>query len=622
MEIQPQWITEIIKGFFSLIPLFKDPAIKQDRNKIEAKIAEHLTEVSRWSEKVQFFGMSFGEPLDSSTIALTIDTVPRKFKGTKASSETISEESLLSKNENFVLLGDPGSGKTTTIMRLARSLLMASPKSTDDQWQYPIIIRLRDIENDTPISAVIADSLGISYDIVKTEKEITVFQFDKKAGREVAQIKTIAVYKRQVGSLDLDIFISKFLDRTKALVFLDGLDETPSEFREAIEESIESLSLKLEQSRIILSCRSGDFTRHIQSFNTIEICPLNENQIKKITSKWLIDNEDFLERLKLLPFQDLTTRPLFLCQLIVFYRNTGNLPEQPASVYRKIIRLSLEDWDNQRRVKRRSKYANFDPEQKIEFLSALSYRLTYQIKVKRFSHDQLQRAYRSICKSFSLPLNQMTQVAREIESHTGLVLESGQDHFEFSHLSLQEYLCAYYLVREPFAKHLNKYLQEYPPPIAVSVALSANPSNWFAALILRKSELFVLNYGSISSLLSRLILERPIFTSSVYLGIAILQLIFYFNDTLNSYLAELLTNTEVRNALKKAFRIYSISISKSQSASDRILFSLNKEIDNDFDLSIPRRGSIEPDLFDWLLKSSRTKVKADEKRGYSILTIK
>ena len=45
------------------------------------------------------------------------------------------------------------------------------------------------------------------------------------------------------------------------------------------------------------------------------------------------------------------------------------------------------------------------------------------------------------------------------------------------------------------------------------------------------------------------------------------------------------------------------------------------EIDNDYGLSIPTGGSVRSDLFDWLLKSSRIKVKADKKRGYSILNI-
>ena len=39
----------------------------------------------------------------------------------------------------------------------------------------------------------------------------------------------------------------------------------------------------------------------------------------------------------------------FLCQLIVFYRNTGYLPEQPSAVYQKITLLMLEDWDQKRR---------------------------------------------------------------------------------------------------------------------------------------------------------------------------------------------------------------------------------------------------------------------------------
>ena len=43
----------------------------------------------------------------------------------------------------------------------------------------------------------------------------------------------------------------------------------------------------------------------------------------------------------------------------------------------------------------------------------------------------------------------IASVIAELESHTGLFIQSGFDQFEFAHKSLQEFLTAEYLVKLP-----------------------------------------------------------------------------------------------------------------------------------------------------------------------------
>lgn len=523
----------------------------------ESRVAEsaskslnrHIEDALRWSETIQFYGMSQAEDVESLTIELQLDTVPRKFRGINTKTSKITELSLLTDDNNYLLLGDPGSGKTTTIKRLVRFILLEEPVSPSDLWQYPIVIRLREIEEVEPLEAILAGIFGLSFELVHYEKKV---QEPDAFGKYRWVVKEFTRYEHQ--GLILGDIVAEILNRTRALVLLDGLDEISHEKRSLLDGSISDLARKLTASKLIVSCRSGDYTQQLEEFNTVELCPLELDQVDAITSKWLPGQEDFLGRLRSLPFHDLATRPLFLCQLIVFYRNTGYLPDKPSVVYRTIIRLSLEHWDEQRRVKRKSRYASFDPEQKIDFLSALSYHLTYKVKVKRFSEELLVEAYIKICQPFSLPKAEARLVAREIESHTGIILESGGDHYEFSHLSLQEYLCAYYLIREPFARKIGAYLSEYPAPIAVAASLSANPSKWLAALILNRSETFNLSAVTVSSLLSRLVQERPQFQHSLYLGFALIKLAVLFQDTVLKYILELLQNSEVRASLSNALK--------------------------------------------------------------------
>jgi hypothetical protein len=142
--------------------------------------------------------------------------------------------------------------------------------------------------------------------------------------------------------------------------------------------------------------------------------------------------------------------------------------------------LLLQEWDAQRGIVRRSVYAGFDADRKLEFLATLAFHLTFVIKAKTFSEAQLRGAYRAIHTSFELPREEVAQVVTELESHSGIIAVANLDRFEFAHLSMQEYLCGYYIVRDPFAKHIDEYLQEYPGPIAVAVTLASSPANWLS----------------------------------------------------------------------------------------------------------------------------------------------
>lgn len=553
-------------------------------------LVSHLGEILSWSERVQFYGMSRAEETEDSTIALTLDTVPRRFRDPRRETEKLPEDTLISDRQHYALLGDPGSGKTTTLKRLARAVMFGEVHEESRRWQVPFVFLLRQVPSAEPIHKLIADSLGLRYEVGKKRARRVKLGKDGKLRTVNA---TVPVYR--FGLRPLEEIVAKLLDGIKALVFLDGLDEVPISQRADLEDSIEILARKMKKSKIIVSCRSGDYVRDFDRFEPVEICPLDFDQIETIASRWLPEKEDFLRRLRALPFYDLINKPLFLCQLIVFYRNTGYLPDQPAAVYRRMIRLSLEDWDAQRRVHRKSRYARFDPDQKLDFLAALAYHLTYQIKTKRFSTSQLIAAYAAVCSSYSLPPAESQKVAQEIESHTGVIVESGEDHFEFSHLSLQEYLCAYYLVREPFSSEVGKYLAEYPAPIAVAVSLAANPSNWFAALVLNKGDWFRLSSAAVSSLLSRLILERPQFSKSLYLGAALLRILFLFGRVAEEYVLVLLESTAVQASLVHAFSYYNVDVSRSDE--ERYWFSLDpkKEAGQTFKLDIG--GSLPRNLF-------------------------
>lgn len=310
---------------------------------------------------------------------------------------------------------------------------------------------------------------------------------------------------------------------------------------------------------MILTCRSGDYA-HLEGFRLLELSPLTPHQVEEVAARWLDDSTDFFDQLKENPARDLVDRPLFLAQLLVVYKNGGErVPSQPSALYRQITRLLLQDWDEQRKVTRRSSYAHFHVEEKLEFLSALAFELTVEYKTTRFTASTLEGIYRKLAKRFELPEGEANRVAREIESHTGLVVESGGE-YEFSHLSLQEYLCGYHIVRMPFTGRIVLYFNAYPAPLAVASALSADPTRWVASLVLNDAILSSPTSGrsSVGSFVARLGQERPRFMVDRPLGFALVKLMIGFPYRDATPFRALSRNKEVAASVAMALEDYSV----------------------------------------------------------------
>jgi len=535
------------------------------------RLEDYIVEVLQWSSRIQFFGMAEAEDTDAATIDLHLRTQPRRFLSLTSKHQSVGEMAVLTDPLHYVILGEPGSGKSTTLKRLARAILLSEPVSSSDIYRHPVIIRLREHSHTSNPDLVLADVLGVEYEERKIEEKSHFFT---KGGQQLSAV------------------LPKFLDAANAVLMLDGLDELPAETRAQFEKWAVELSYRLTESKILVTSRSGDFHRHLDGFNVLELCPLDANQTRLIAEKWLPNAGEFLALLTSLPYRDLADRPLLLSQLIVLFRRQGALPEQPSHIYRRLVRLLLEDWDKERGISRRTRYADFDPDRKMDFLGTLSYQLTYSLKATSFTLEDLTRVYNKIYQRYRLPKNEAREVAEEIASHSGLIAASG-DGYEFSHLSFQEYLCATHLVREPFPDHLHVYIADYPAPLAIALTISANPSLWLAGLVLRKPfETFT--WRSLQSFLARLELERPQFDVSLSLGIAAMHLhnISAGRPQLRDKINFLFEDPVVIESVRLALQILVVAADEPERPGEVLLRAVVPDFHFSLELDIPKLVSV------------------------------
>lgn len=504
----------------------------------------HFSEVVNWSSTLDFIGLDQPKIVHSETIPLTISNQIRILGNGFARS--IQEEKILEDKQNYILLGDPGGGKTTTLKRITNQFFFGD---TPSPQKLPILIRLKEL-NGISLYEKICETIGLT---VSKHKEVV-------NKREVTRIY-IGNEILDNNSQLIENALPHFLDNMKCLLILDGYDEIENEYRYDIRQEITRLSRKSMNYKILMSSRHGEDFDGLEGFTFCEIKPLDKDQIKLITQKWSSDPAKFLKALYKRPYNEIGNRPLFLNFLILHFNKLSYLPAHSHDATRKIIRLLLEDWNKYQNVKRSSRYSDFFTDEKIDFLSRVAYKISFEVRAKQFKHSHLLKIYKEICERFKLNINEANDVVAEIESHTGIIQRIYDDNYEFSHLVIQEYLAAEYIVSQPFSDKTLELFWTSPATMAVATCLSTESGKYFTDLFLNTQFSATYSDEQTAVYLKRVILEDAYLEISTGLGLAFLYLFYKYhaNPGIISSLLKLSSNQRVVASIEKALKMYSLS---------------------------------------------------------------
>lgn len=499
-------------------------------------MSDHLRRVVNWSAQVRTFNVPAAKDVETGTVPLTFSDTPRRYQGISNRGQIFSEDDLLQSAKHLVILGPPGAGKTTTLKRIARLLLTEAPKGPLDTYQAPFLLRLREfnISEDSkyPLLTVIARELGLE---VQTP-EVRIKSSKKAPDGTTVEEETVKRGPPLCEERPIQAIIPKIINQLNPVLLVDGLDEVSTAARDSIEADIVLLLENCDTYKVIVTCRSGEYHTPIEYTTAIEVCDLQDGDVTALAGRWLGSRAtEFLDKVRKPAFNELSRRPLFLDELLKIFFTDGTLPEHPFEMYEQLVRLTIREWDSERGVQRRSRYASFGPDKKLRFLASLAYHLTYVRCIKVFSEATLIEIYARIRKQFDLPAHEAELVATELESHTGIIAESGSRGYEFSHLTLQEYLCGEHLAKSPFPQDgISRLLLEYPAPLALATALSSDPAGWLAGVLLNDAFIDSNNeklQNNLDTFLRRLETENPAFTNGEVLGYCVLALCFMVKTT-------------------------------------------------------------------------------------------
>ncbi|PDV97930.1 SUMF1/EgtB/PvdO family nonheme iron enzyme [Candidatus Chloroploca asiatica] len=371
----------------------------------------------------------------------------------------------------LVLLGEPGSGKSTVCRYLALTLAQAALTPTVPLpdvllgWpaatvpQIPVLVPL------LPFARRLEAAPGQALDATALWNDVA------------------ATWQGEGRSPGLAAALHHELDAGRMILFLDGLDEVPTvATRRLVVQALEAFATAYPDAHMVVACRvrayegARDHGWHLAGWPTATLAPWTDGQMRQFVAGWYAAigglpaterarrQADLQLALTRRPdLQRLGSNPMLLTIMALVHFNESQLPEERAALYGRCVAILLARWELGR----------------IGYVSAYGSLMTYlgmpEVDVQRLRPMLQQAAYRAhqahaagqpgrlaraevrelVAEALAAlqhpnPYEGAKQFLTYTDGRAGLLHAQGAgEDYVFPHQTFQEYLAGLELVRGP-----------------------------------------------------------------------------------------------------------------------------------------------------------------------------
>ena len=382
----------------------------------------------------------------------------------------IPAQTMVNQETRLVILGDPGSGKSTFVKHLAYTLAQAGLGDDPDLWLkrmepwdhnvcLPVWVELRALaayaeEEETDGRQLL---LGYLHEQLRQEE---LEAFWPLLNEEIRSKKG-----KRSGIRETD---------EPLLVLLDGLDEVPSDLRGEIVGAVQDFADHYRQHRYVVTCRPYAYVGQpcqLQRFREVTLAPFNEEQIDHFVETWYeqLAQRDRLSSKKAKTqaaqmqravrrgdLQGLAQRPLLLTVMTLLHTFRGQLPQDRTELYTDAVDLLLRRWEG-RIGEEEGILEQLDiPGLKMSDLEAGLYNVAYRAHTEAGASDDGDGAATAdvdegILQKWLKPYlggdwNKADEFVAYIRERAGLLIRHKTDAYTFPHRTFQEFMAACHLV--------------------------------------------------------------------------------------------------------------------------------------------------------------------------------
>jgi HEAT repeat protein len=398
---------------------------------------------------------------------------------------------VVSLHDHLVILGEPGSGKTTFLRYLALNHAQAlrDDRDTDmGETRFPILLRIADY-----------------------------VQYGMHQGKSLSDYLADDCTRHECALSQLPALLKAELQAGRCLILLDGLDEViHGDDRRMVVERLEDFVRGSDEvpNRFIVTSRSAGYLEAPLNdvFAHYTLRELEETDMRCLLESWYRAGEasdeetasmrvqqakretnELMNAIQTVPgVRRLAANPLLLRILAQLHHEGKPLPRQRGALYEQVTETLIKTWRVAQGVSTLA-LSEASPLLDYTFATRLLSRFAYWLHNESSGGSTHEReACEELGREWARLTNrpwheenpdsekEIKQFLLAVRDHTGILIEDPPHHYQFAHLTFEEYYAARHLVanREERAKRIRAHLHDprWQEPILLALGLIGRES--------------------------------------------------------------------------------------------------------------------------------------------------
>ncbi len=408
-------------------------------------------EITDWSQMRQHSAQSRPEKREEEG-----QFVRQFMKGYSEAREQLSSLPVLEAlrlTPRMVLLGDPGSGKTSFVDIVVSKLAAATPLPGVSADLLPVMVTLRDLA--LHLARVNLDALPPTKHDETLAEAVCEHMVTDLTGLDCA---------------DFAKELRTCLETQRCLLVFDGLDEVPPSVRATVRRAVLAVVARYSPPRVIVTCRKRSYEGEavLPEFEAFTLAPFSDEQITTFSSAWYnaqkelghVDStqaeqkaQDLAQAALAQELRELAENPMLLTTMALIHQQEVGLPKERVRLYSKAVEVLLLRWQN--RHVSRNELADFLRNDRLlrEVMERLAYEAhnSKSLREDDEAADLSRSQARDILEEYLDDANHARDFLNYVDQRAGLLVGRGGKpgqpaEYSFPHRTFQEYLAGCHLL--------------------------------------------------------------------------------------------------------------------------------------------------------------------------------